>query len=55
MPDTGFDPAGKFALPSIAKIGYSGRYPDSASDEEFWDLILTGHDAQRIIPEDRFD
>lgn len=54
-PDTGFNTTGKFAQSNIVIIGYSGRYPDSASNEEFWDLILAGRDVHRTIPEDRFD
>lgn len=55
LPDTGFNTTGKFSQSNIAIIGYSGRYPDSASNEEFWDLILAGRDVHRTIPEDRFD
>lgn len=55
LPNTGFNTTGKSSQSNIAIIGYSGRYPDSASNEEFWDLILAGRDVHRTIPEDRFD
>jgi naphtho-gamma-pyrone polyketide synthase len=48
-------PSGKFQDSKIAIIGFSGRYPDSASNEEFWDLIHNGRDVHREIPADRFD
>lgn len=40
---------------SIAVVGYSGRFPESESNEAFWDLLLAGKDVHRTIPEDRFD
>jgi naphtho-gamma-pyrone polyketide synthase len=46
---------GKFSQSSIAVIGYSGRFPESASNEEFWELLMAGRDVHREIPEDRFD
>jgi naphtho-gamma-pyrone polyketide synthase len=46
---------GRFDESKIAIIGYSGRFPDSASNEEFWDLLHEGRDVHRSIPEDRFD
>ncbi|KFY68272.1 hypothetical protein V496_01192 [Pseudogymnoascus sp. VKM F-4515 (FW-2607)] len=39
----------------IAIVGYSGRFPDSASNEEFWELLRAGKDVHRLVPEDRFD
>ena len=39
----------------IAIIGYSGRFPDAASAEEFWSLLNKGLDVHREIPKDRFD
>ncbi|KAL1963919.1 hypothetical protein VTN77DRAFT_7725 [Rasamsonia byssochlamydoides] len=48
-------PTGKFEQSKIAIIGYSGRFPDAASNEEFWDLLHAGLDVYRTIPEDRFD
>ena len=47
-------PSGKFEQSKIAIIGYSGRFPESASNEEFWDLLHAGRDVHRTIPEDRF-
>ncbi len=48
-------PTGKFEHSKIAIIGYSGRFPESASTEEFWELLHAGRDVHRTIPEDRFD
>lgn len=48
-------PTGKFEQSKIAIIGYSGRFPDSASTEEFWELLHAGRDVHRTIPEDRFN
>jgi naphtho-gamma-pyrone polyketide synthase len=58
--DSGSSPSssghtGKFDHSKIAIIGYSGRFPDAASNEEFWDLLHAGLDVHRTIPEDRFD
>lgn len=46
---------GDFSHSNIAVIGYSGRYPEAASNEEFWELLAAGRDVHRTIPEDRFD
>ena len=48
-------PTGKFEQSKIAIIGFSGRFPESSSNEEFWDLLHAGRDVHRTIPEDRFD
>ncbi|THC96716.1 hypothetical protein EYZ11_003822 [Aspergillus tanneri] len=47
--------SGNFSHSKIAVIGYSGRFPDAASNEEFWDLLLAGRDVHRTIPPDRFN
>ncbi|KAK3331714.1 polyketide synthase, partial [Cercophora scortea] len=47
--------SGRFEDSKIAIIGYSGRFPDSASNEEFWELLRAGRDVHREIPPDRFD
>lgn len=46
---------GDFSHSNIAIIGYGGRYPEAASNEEFWELLAAGRDVHRTIPEDRFD
>ncbi|KAK0718470.1 polyketide synthase [Lasiosphaeria miniovina] len=46
---------GKFEHSKIAIIGYSGRFPDAASNEAFWELLRAGRDVHREIPADRFD
>ena len=48
-------PSGKLEQSKIAIIGYSGRFPECASNEEFWDLLSAGRDVHRTIPEDRFN
>jgi naphtho-gamma-pyrone polyketide synthase len=48
-------PTGKFEQSKIAIIGYSGRFPEAASTDEFWDLLHAGRDVHRTIPEDRFN
>ncbi|KAL2012344.1 hypothetical protein VTN00DRAFT_5062 [Thermoascus crustaceus] len=48
-------PTGKFEHSKIAIIGFSGRFPESASNEEFWELLHAGRDVHRTIPEDRFN
>jgi hypothetical protein len=47
--------AGRTNQSKIAIIGYSGRFPDAASNEEFWELLHAGRDVHRTIPEDRFN
>ncbi|KAI1462723.1 polyketide synthase [Annulohypoxylon moriforme] len=38
----------------LAIVGMAGRFPDSASHEALWDLLLKGIDAHRVVPADRF-
>ena len=38
----------------IAVVGMSGRFPDSADHELFWQLLEQGLDVHRPIPADRF-
>lgn len=38
----------------IAIVGMSGRFPQSDSIHEFWNMILKGIDAHTEIPKDRF-
>ncbi|KFY41333.1 hypothetical protein V494_03051 [Pseudogymnoascus sp. VKM F-4513 (FW-928)] len=47
--------SGRLDQSKIAIVGYSGRFPDSGSNEEFWDLLRAGKDVHRLIPDDRFD
>lgn len=48
-------PTGRFDQSKIAVIGFSGRYPDAASNDELWDLLRAGRDVHREIPKDRFN
>ncbi|KAG8630570.1 hypothetical protein KVT40_002189 [Elsinoe batatas] len=48
--------AGKFQDSKIAIVGFSGRYPEAASNEELWNKVLkSAKNCYRTIPEDRFD
>ena len=48
-------PTGRFEDSKIAIIGFSGRFPNAASNDEFWELLRSGKDTHRTIPKDRFD
>ena len=48
-------PTGRFEQSKIAIVGFSGRFPDAASNEEYWELLHAGRDVHRTIPEDRFN
>lgn len=48
-------PTGKFEQSKIAITGFSGRFPEAASNEEFWQLLREGRDVHRTIPPDRFN
>lgn len=48
-------PTGRFQDAKIAITGFSGRFPDAASNDEFWKVLQSGKDTHRTIPEDRFD
>ena len=48
-------PTGRFEDSKIAITGFSGRFPDAASNDEFWELLRSGKDTHRNIPKDRFD
>ena len=47
-------PTGRFQDAKIAITGFSGRFPDAASNDEFWKLLRSGKDTRRTIPEDWF-
>ncbi|KAI8633749.1 polyketide synthase [Xylariaceae sp. FL1651] len=38
----------------LAIVGMAGRFPDSESVEQLWELLEKGVDAHRVIPADRF-
>lgn len=46
---------GRAELSKIAIIGMSGRFPDSDSPQDFWNLLYKGLDVHRKVPEDRWD
>ncbi|KAF2688360.1 conidial yellow pigment biosynthesis polyketide synthase [Lentithecium fluviatile CBS 122367] len=45
----------RFQDSKIAVIGFSGRFPDAASNDEYWQLLCDGIDTHRTIPAERFD
>ncbi|KAL8725152.1 MAG: hypothetical protein Q9166_007527 [cf. Caloplaca sp. 2 TL-2023] len=46
---------GKFQGSKIAIVGYSGRFPEAASNEGLWEVLKAARDTHRTVPEDRFD
>ena len=46
---------GKFQDAKVAIVGFSGRFPEAASNEELWELLQAARDCHRTIPPDRFD
>ncbi|KAB5542432.1 type I polyketide synthase, partial [Coniochaeta sp. 2T2.1] len=48
-------PSGRPSDSKIAIVGMSGRFPDAANLNSFWDLLYQGRDVHRQIPNDRFD
>lgn len=47
--------SGRFELSKLAILGYSGRFPDANSTEEFWELLHEGRDVASITPSNRWD
>ncbi|OLN87699.1 Conidial yellow pigment biosynthesis polyketide synthase 3 [Colletotrichum chlorophyti] len=39
----------------IAIVAMSGRFPDAANLDAFWDILYQGRDVHRQVPKDRFD
>ena len=48
-------PSGKFADSKIAIVGMSGRFPNAANHQLFWELLEKGTDTHKVIPKERFD
>ena len=48
-------PTGRFEDSKITITGFSGRFPDAASNDKFWEILRSGKDTHRTIPKDRFD
>ncbi|KAL8896686.1 MAG: hypothetical protein Q9192_002952 [Flavoplaca navasiana] len=46
---------GRFQDSKIAIVGFSGRFPDAASNEELWAILQAARDCHRTVPDDRFD
>tara|TARA_R110002003_G_scaffold234_3_gene16908 strand:- start:7443 stop:11216 length:3774 start_codon:yes stop_codon:yes gene_type:complete len=46
---------GKFQDSKIAIVGFSGRFPDAASNDELWEVLKAARNCYRTIPEDRYD
>ena len=47
--------SGRSSHSKIAICGLSGRFPDAANHEAFWNLLERGLDLHREVPKDRFD
>jgi len=45
---------GSSGKPPLAIVGMAGRFPDSESVDELFELLLNGIDAHRVVPSDRF-
>ncbi|MEU5959019.1 SDR family NAD(P)-dependent oxidoreductase [Streptomyces sp. NPDC047525] len=48
-------PADAYRPDDIAIIGMAGEFPGGADTEAFWQALLRGDDAVRVIPGDRWD
>ena len=50
-------PQGVYKYPNsdIAIVGMSGRFPDAANLEKFWELLEKGLDVHREVPPDRYN
>jgi hypothetical protein len=46
---------GRFQDSKVAIVGFSGRFPEAASNDELWEVLKAARDCHRTIPEDRFD
>ena len=51
------NPQGRYKYPSsdIAIVGMSGRFPNAANLEKFWELLEKGLDVHREVPPDRYN
>lgn len=49
------DGRGRTQNDKIAIVGISGRFPEAASHDDLWELLLNGLDVHKEIPPDRFD
>ena len=45
----------KYPSSDIAIVGMSGRFPDAANLEKFWELLEKGLDVHREVPPDRYN
>lgn len=46
---------GKFQDSKIAIVGFSGRFPEAASNDELWKVLNAARDCHRTVPGNRFD
>ncbi|KAB8239545.1 beta-ketoacyl synthase [Aspergillus alliaceus] len=47
--------SGHLGHSKLAIIGYSGRFPDANSNDEFWQLLHEGRDVASTAPNNRWD
>ena len=55
LKNNGGTPTSNFRHSKLAIVGYSGRFPDANSNEEFWDLLREGRDVVSETPLTRWD
>lgn len=46
---------GRLDHSKLAILGYSGRYPDANSNDEYWQLLHEGRDVASFTPSNRWD
>lgn len=55
LPNSGRDTRTEISNTDIAIIGVSGRYPEAADLDDFWQNLRAGRDCIREIPKERWD
>lgn len=53
--EDGTSSTGHLGHSKLAIIGYSGRFPNAKSNEEFWELLHEGRDVASFTPSNRWD
>lgn len=51
----GVNLSGRAEQSKVAIIGLSGRFPEAADTEAFWDLLYKGLDVHKVVPAERWD
>jgi hypothetical protein len=53
--EDGTSTTGHLGHSKLAIIGFSGRYPDAKTNEEFWNILHEGRDVSSFTPSNRWD